>query len=98
MRLDETEKARATHAVTEGIGNAGFGLQVLTILKLQMRCDLTPSQIFENRKRGRALARETRLFAFCPLIAPSDNFVLRLCSPAPDCARNAKRAIAILRG
>ncbi len=58
MHSDGTEKARATHAVTEGIGNAGFGSQALTILMLQDVVIWTPSQIFENRKRGRNLARE----------------------------------------
>lgn len=69
MHSDGTGKARAAHAVTEGIGNAGLGSQALTILMLQDVVIWTPSQIFENRKRGRNLAREFAPSLLCEIAA-----------------------------
>lgn len=65
MHLDGTAKARATDAVTEGIGNAGLGSQALTILTLQDVVIWTPSRIFEKSEEGAESRKRGRPFAFC---------------------------------
>lgn len=64
MHSDGTGKARAADAVTEGIGNAGFGSQALTILMLQDVVIWTPSQIFEKSEEGAKSRKRVRPFAF----------------------------------
>jgi hypothetical protein len=59
------EKARAAQAITEGIGDASLGLQLLTILKLQDAVIWTPSQIFEESEEGASSRKRSRPFAFC---------------------------------
>ena len=58
MRSDANEKAHTARAVTEGTGSASESLQLLTKLESQGVVIWEPSQIFDNRKKGRPLARE----------------------------------------
>jgi hypothetical protein len=52
MHADATEKAHTTDAITEGIGSASLGLQILTILKLQAVVIWKPSQIPAESEEG----------------------------------------------
>jgi hypothetical protein len=94
MRM-ETEKARATDAITEGIGDASESWQFLTILKWQCVVIWKPSQIFERSEEGASSRKGACPFAFEQL--PREDFARRLCSGASECARNAMVRSGILR-
>jgi hypothetical protein len=60
----ETEKAHATDAITEGIGDASESWQFLTILKWQCVVIWKPSQIFERSEEGASSRKGACPFAF----------------------------------
>ena len=91
----ETEKAHATNAITEGIGDASESWQFLTILKWQCVVIWMPSQIFERSEEGASSRKGACPFAFAR--QSSDDFTRRLCSGASECARKEVLRIAILR-